>query len=235
MVPAIDFDEGAWDEALPTLDAFISEAEEAGGHALAGTSQWYRARIRFARGDLQGAAEDAEGALVAGRRAGDPQILIPALSFMAWLKVRTGRQPEADQLIDEVIDVAIESPEQVTVELAVTLMALQRRSSLKRIVEAMGPTRWRDLFSLIGGGKAGDAADVAAQIGVLPDAALLHMAEAERLNAEGRAREARAQLDRAVEFWQSVRATRFLRDADELLVRIETATPAVQPDERTPR
>jgi len=185
LIPGIDFDEGSWDEALGQLDAFITEAEEAVGHALEGTSRWYRARIRFARGDLQGATEDAERGLVAGRRAGDPQVLIPALSFMAWLKVRTGSQPEADQLLDEVTDVAMRSSEYVTVERALTLVALRRMPDLERIVEAVGPTRWRELFSLIATGKFGNAAEVAEQTGKLPDAALLRMAEAERLIAEG--------------------------------------------------
>lgn len=43
-------------------------------------------------------------------------------------------------------------------------------------------------------------AGVAEAMGLMPDAALLHMAEAERLTVEGRDAAARRHLDRAVEF-----------------------------------
>ncbi len=93
---------------------------------------------------------------------------------------------------------------------------------------------------LIAAGSLGEAADLCEDLVALPAAAYLRMRAGERLIGEGRASEARAQLARAIAFWRSVRATRFLRDAEGLVARLDAvsprAEPAVQPSaERTPR
>src|SRR5439155_11973761 len=56
-LPFIDYHEGVWDDALSALTSFISEAEAGGGSSQESTARELRARIRLARGDLEGALE----------------------------------------------------------------------------------------------------------------------------------------------------------------------------------
>ena len=66
-----------------------------------------------------------------------------------------------------------------------------------------------------------DAAEIAADLGDVSPAANLHVAAAEALLQESHRDEARAQLERALTFYRSVGATRFIREAEELLASIE--------------
>ena len=239
IIAYLDFAEGNWDKALASMDEFIAETEAGGGHAQESTLRVDRGRIRFARGDVDGALEDAERGLAAGRRMGDPQALLPALSFMAWVLIETGRLREAETLVDELLQHG-DAAEHVHFELAVAMGALGRHAPLEQLVSGARAVRWRDVLALIAAGSLGEAADLCEELGVLPAAAYLRMRAAERLFDDGQVAEARAQLTRAVAFWRSVRATRFLEDADGLFARVDTASaggePAVGPGaERTPR
>ena len=239
IIAYLDFAEGNWDQALASMDEFITETEAGGGHAQESALRVDRGRIRFARGDVDGAIEDAERGLAAGRRMGDPQALLPALSFMAWILIETGRLREAEILVDELLQHA-DVAEYVHVELGVAMGALGRHAALEQLAGGSGPSRWRDVLALIAAESLVEAADLCEQLVALPAAAYVRMHAGERLIGEGRAAEARAQLARAVAFWRSVRATRFLRDAEGLMARLNSVSPkaerAVQPSaERTQR
>ncbi len=220
VIPTFDYDEGAWDEALRSLDAFIAEAETGGGHAQESLCRAYRARIRFARGDVAAALEDAQRALVAARRIGDPQSLAPVLAFMTWLMVETGRQREANDLLDELLAYK-DAGDNVSVEVLVAIGALGRQPDLQRIVDTTRTGRWRDLIALILAGSLADAADMYEEMGGPSSAALLRFHAAKRLIGEGRTAEARAQLERALAFWRSVDATRFVARAVQLAARLD--------------
>ena len=220
---------GSWDEALGRLDRFISGAESAGGHALEAECRTARGLIRQARGDGSGAARDWDRALVAARRSRSDQGLVRALAFVAWLKVGSGRRSEADPLVDEAMDVVIRAPQAADppdLRLAITLVALDRADDLARIVGLMSrPTRWLEVYSLLAGGRTGEAADLTEAIGLLPEAAHLQMMAAEPLVVDGHADEARARLDRAIQFWRSVGASQFLEEAEDLRRRITPREP----------
>ncbi len=222
IIPGIDYREGNWDQALRSLDEYIAETEAAGGHVTETTCRVDRGRIRFARGDLPGALEDAERGLVAARRSGDPQSLVPALDFMASLMLRTGRYAESDTLLDEFLGLT-DVPEDLSVDLAIALIESGRRAKLERRVAQMGATRWKELFGLIAAGGAEEAADQFEEFDSLPDAALLRLHVAQRLANEGRAAEARAQLDKALAFWRSVGARPYLEGAEGLLASLQPA------------
>ena len=225
IISIIDYFEGRWDQASGAFDQFISEAEAAGGHPQEGIVRAYRGRIRFARGDVEGALHDAESGVVAGRRSRDPQSLIPPLSFMAWLMLRTGREREANELLDELVQAVMRSPEENSAETQLALFTLGRQTDLLRLVDATAPTRWREILALIAADNLQAAADLYDELGMLADAALVRMHAAKRHIAAGRNDAAREQLSRALVFWRSVGATHFIQEADALAEELETATP----------
>ena len=131
--------------------------------------------MRFARGDVEGALHDAESGVVAGRRSRDPQSLIPPLSFMAWLMLRTGREREANELLDELVQAVMRSPEENSAETQLALFTLGRQTDLLRLVDATAPTRWREILALIAADNLQAAADLYDELGMLADAALVRM------------------------------------------------------------
>jgi hypothetical protein len=77
-------------------------------------------------------------------------------------------------------------------------------------------TRWVPAARLIIDGRLEEAADALDEIGDLPDEAEVRGMAAERLRAEGRTASADEPLERALAFWRSVRATRYLATPESL-------------------
>lgn len=152
----------------------------------------------------------------------------PGRITLAWVLIETGRPREAEILVDELLQHGAVA-EFVHVELALALGGLGRHAALEQLVIQSGSVRWKDVLALIADGSLVDASDVCEQLGSLPAAAYLRMHAGERLIGEGRDAEARAQLARAIAFWRSVRATRFLRDAEGLVARLDAASPGGEP------
>ena len=73
---------GHWDEAGRAADEFIAECE-ASPHLFEGTVRGVRANLRLARGDCEGALEDAYRDLEQGRQMNDVQVLLPGLIYCA--------------------------------------------------------------------------------------------------------------------------------------------------------
>ena len=70
---------------------------------------------------------------------------------------------------------------------------------------------------LLGTRRVRARGDLFGEIGSLPDEALARLRAAEKLVAAGRHAEADEQLARALAFWRSVRATRYIREGEALL------------------
>jgi class 3 adenylate cyclase/tetratricopeptide (TPR) repeat protein len=221
-IPTLDYADGAWDEALRDFDQFIADAEGAGGHAQEPICRVFRGRIRLARDDIAGALHDAERGLAAARRIGDPQSMVPALAFLTCLLVELGRTGEATDALDEML----EYPDlggNFGPDLVVAAVELRR--DVDRLIAATPAGKWRDLFSLVAASRLADAAAVADEMALRPAAALLRLRAVEPLMAEGRIDEARTQLTKALEFWRSVKATRFIHEAEGLAARLDVGKP----------
>ncbi|MDQ2933385.1 MAG: AAA family ATPase [Chloroflexota bacterium] len=230
LLPVLDYSEGSWDTALRSFDEFIAEVEGAGGHQTVGMCRAYRGRIRFARGDFDGAREDAERGLAAGRRAQDPEALRPGLLFMAWFSHHSGRSKEAGALLDELLAQLQPGSGELSedvVEVVLLLLALRRDTNLLRATMARS-ARWTELLDMIIGGDVTAAADLCDELGVLPEGALLRLHAARVLASEGRASDARVPLQKAVTFWHSVGATRFVDEAEELAATLGPVVPAAR-------
>ena len=80
------------------------------------------------------------------------------------------------------------------------------------------PTRWLDAALAIVQGRDLEAAGTYAAIGSLPDEAEARLRAAEALTRGTRQAEAEAELAPALAFYRSVKASRWLAEAEQLLV-----------------
>ena len=215
--------EGRWDESAELVEETFSELGRT--HALSRWAFEIRGRMRLAKDDVQGAVEDAEASLPLGRQAKDPQTLIPALSFAAVASLAAGRVDDAERLADELLarDVAAHRiPHHVSpvFDLAWVLIALGRSAELVEAVDAVRiRTPWMDAAAAIARGEYLRAADRYAEIGARPNEAYTRLRAVAQLVESGRRAQADEQLQKALAFWRSVGATRYIREGKTLLTK----------------
>lgn len=223
-VAAIRASEGRWDEALELADGFIAETEAGSPHYQEPMCRVVRAWIRLARGDLAGAAADADRALEAARLAKDAQVVAPALRVRASLFLAEGRRAEANTLADEVLALG---PKLVTalttsfdsgriIEYARIVRALGREPELLEVLETAPEVPWVVTARAVASGEWERAATVLADIGYRPGEAYMRLQAAEQLVGAGQAAEAAADIEAALAFYRSVGATHFVRIGEAL-------------------
>jgi DNA-binding SARP family transcriptional activator/class 3 adenylate cyclase len=212
---------GAWDDALAAANEFLAEVEAGSPHYLAPWCYSTRAQIRFGRDDSHGALADSERALDLARLAADPQNLRPTLAACAHLFRESGSLERAAMLADEFLSaLRAERGSGEAIEtlhiLAWTLAALGRGHEL---IEALPSDDfpWVQAASAFAGGNLRQAADVCGAMGALPEEARDRLRLAEVLIEQNRRAEAEVELRRALAFYQSVRATRYIREAEDVL------------------
>ena len=175
-----------------------------------------RGLIRFARGDERGAESDLLAGLPLARDAGDPQMVIPILAARFQVDRRTGHRAEASDEARELLEILRGRPVRLDalIELALAAPDLELVDELRGVLGSVRMrTRWVPAARLILDGRLEEAADALAEIGDLPHEAQLRQMAAERLRAEGRTASADEQLERALAFWRSVGARRYLAAA----------------------
>jgi len=204
---------GRWDEALEMCDRWIADAQARDGHYLESRWRNIRGRILLARGAEDAAVEESEIGLDRARAGGDAQLLAPLLAFrvrVLWELGGGGAEP----LLDELVRVCQRSPLRIAhdwfPEVAVVLAGLERTADVEAVAETLPtPTPWRESGLALGRGDPLGAAEILGRIGARP------------LEAEARLSAGKAGLDAdlpaAVEFFSSVSAIRYLREAEALL------------------
>jgi tetratricopeptide (TPR) repeat protein len=212
--------EGRWDECMELIDEVLREVGPT--HALSRWAFEVRGRIRLARDDVAGAVEDAKRSLELGRLAKDPQTFWPALSFAGVAFLEAGQKHEAEGLAGELL--AVDPAEHpiphyaFVSDLAWLLIGLDRRDELAgaaRRAEIRSP--WIDAAQAIADGEYVLAADIYEQAGSRPLEAYTRLRAAAKLVDAGRRVEADTQLHRALAFWRSVGAARYVREGETLL------------------
>jgi DNA-binding SARP family transcriptional activator len=210
---------GEWDDALRAADAFIAEASRANMGAFGARLQ--RAYIRQARDDSGGALEDIEKALA------DDEALEGSLpSFLTlFLLVEVGRRNEAQALVDELRRrSAVEGSRQpfrfpwlAFPEFALVVADVGYLDEFQAALDELTRRRPPDIAAqAIIEGKLAEAADLLTNMGRLAAAARVRLSAAETLIEGGHHAEASEQLDKALAFYRSVRATRYIRQAEAL-------------------
>jgi class 3 adenylate cyclase len=221
-LPYACLERGEWDEALRLADEFIAEVEAGAPHVMEHRCRAVRAEIRLARGDVEGAIADSELAVESARRSGG-EPLHDALSRWARVMVEVGRLEEASAALDELL--ALADADHSSEELEGNLPATEAARRLGRAEEIRGrleekrssANAWHEAILAYLRGDFRAAADRYRTIGTLDREARVRLAAAEALVAEGRDAEANIELERALAFFRSVGATRYVREAEALL------------------
>ncbi|MDQ3380359.1 MAG: AAA family ATPase [Actinomycetota bacterium] len=209
---------GAWDEGLPQADAFIADSGTGVSDYAELQVRRSRARARFARGDVNGALDDVGKALEAARPAKDPQVLIPTLGIAARVYAELGRDDEARLLAAELLEAMARSGDWRLFDFVWVAERLHYGATLRRLIEqAPAQTRWSVAFLAVLDREFETAASLFLEIGALNFEADARLRAAEKLVAEGRRSEAGEQLEKALAFFRSVGATRYVSRSEELL------------------
>ncbi len=213
---------GAWDLALEAADSCIAEAEAGTPNFMEGYCHAMRGRIRLARGDRVGALDDADQAIAFARSAEEPQTLYPALAFGARAHVLVGSVDTGALLADELLaqwrsKLQTYPASAWAVDLAFALEAIGRGAELAETASSVEMrTRWLEAVVCFVTGHYQPAAEQFGRMGSRPDEALARLRAGQVLLDDGREREARGELDRALAFLREVDAKAYLINAESL-------------------
>jgi len=216
-----EYHTGRWNEALAHAEEFLAEAETLERHYMNAAAFWVRAPIRFARGDESGGLADAEHALSLGREAQDPQVLFPSIAYHTQLLLEAGRTSEAAALLDEMFE-RLRSNGTGTgaewlVPLAFASAASGRADQLEPVLAAAtNATPWVRAARAWLAGAYVEAAEIFGEIEAAPKEAFSRLRAAEAFVAAGRRAEADVELNKALAFYRSVGAVRYMAQADAL-------------------
>jgi hypothetical protein len=200
----VEYWRGDWETALARANEFISEVEGGSPHYVETACRWVRGTIRLARGAAADADEDSARMLELGREQKDLQALVPGLAHRASTLIRLGRSAEAAELVDEVLGLPLHYSS--FIDLAWALADLHRGGEFVERAEDFHPSPWRSVALKIAAGRFETAADLLADMGDVSD------------EAYARLRSGRdEQVQRALEFYRSVGATRYIEEGEALL------------------
>jgi class 3 adenylate cyclase/tetratricopeptide (TPR) repeat protein len=217
---SIAYGRGDWDRALRVIEDFLAEVGDS--HYNAGGMLNIRAFVRLARGDVDGAIDDAENAVELVRPAKDPQTVYGTLAQSSFVLVATGRRAPGAALAEEFVE-GLKAGVRLGVSLASlpylawAMCLLGRGDELLAALEVAPLSRWIDLARAFASGDLRRAADLSAEMEMNPDEAYARLRAAESYAAQGRRAEADEQLHAALAFYRSVGATRFIREGEALL------------------
>ncbi len=201
---------GRWDEADALASEVIAAAEAGTPHYIEATCRDARSLIRLARGDDDGALDDSRLPFEAESR--DPQVRLPALGARARVLVELGRRREVGLLLVEARGITDYDGPGLT-DIALAAVDIGDRNA--DWVSGIRP--WADAARAVLSGDLAAAADICAAMGSLVDEADARLRAARALVEAGRRAEADAHLQRALAFYRSVGATRYLRQGEALL------------------
>lgn len=211
---------GDWHEALDAANAFLAEVEEGSPHYMAPLCYAIRGQIRIGRDDVVGALADAHLALTLARRVKDPAILYPVMIAVAYVLRQGGDLGGPDPLIEEVLAFLRAHDKTGFVDalhmLAWTLWSLGRAHELHDLLPARD-TPWIEAARAFAAGDLRQAADVCGAMGARTEEARDRLWLAESLAKQGRRADANIEARRALDFYQSVGATRYIREGAALL------------------
>jgi class 3 adenylate cyclase/tetratricopeptide (TPR) repeat protein len=214
---------GEWDESLRILNELMAVFAD---HPfwMETPCRVLRGKMRLARGDVNGARDDAERALELSEAAKDPQVLWPTQAFAA--RAFASSDPvRAGALLTELLAewaayrYQRASESMWVPDAAVALSELDRESEYLAAAEEadITPSAWRRAAVAFASGDPIGAARIYAEIGAGPEEAYARLRAAELLLRENRRAEADVELEQALAFWRAVDATAYVREGEGLL------------------
>ena len=212
------FDLGRWDDFVREANEFIAACEAGSPHYAEGYARERRADVWLARDDPESAAPDAARALELARQVKEPQSLQPALAVQIRVDLALGRLAEAQRTARELLSLLAST----TTGFGITTLALHAdtlgvQEELPAVLTRLPDRTWTRAAAAIVDGDLVRAADIVGESAWRFDEAVLRLRAAEALVEDGRRREADVQLQKALAFFRSVGATRYLREGERLL------------------
>jgi tetratricopeptide (TPR) repeat protein len=214
---------GDWDAALDRAEVFLAEVEGGSPHYQAPFSYSSRSLIRLGRGDSEGAEKDAELAVELARPLRDPQIVQTSLAKAAFVFLCVGNDARVKDVFGECFE-GLKKIDRVgfaAIELhrvAWVARALAREAEVLELLEGQAvESPWLVTARAVAVGDLVQAADLLQEMRSVTDESFYRMQAAAQLVTEGRRAEADEQLRRALAFFRSVGATRYVREGEALL------------------
>ena len=209
-----EYERGDWESAVSRADEFIAEVETGSPHYLASQCYLYRAQMRLAWDDGDGAIADVEVALELARRAKDPQALYSACAMASHVLMELGEREHALRTAGEFFAAIAGRPEIGYSEtylhvLSWVLTADGRGEECAAALESYAPVPWAQVGIAFGRGDPIGAAERCAEIGAPTAEAYCRLSAARDSDL--------AQLEPALAFYRSVGATRYVREGESLL------------------
>ena len=213
-----DYPLGNWDRFSSHAQSFLEESGRHGGRYQDAFVLAELARIATARGEEAEAFAHAARALELAREAGDPQIVRPVLAYTALVELEFGRVGAARAHAAEAVAArTLAGTERPDAVLSIGARELAVERELRVIVESSpAGDRWADAVWKSLEGDYVAAADAYEQMGLRSLEARARFRAAEQLLGDARENEAAEQLERALDFWRAVGATRYVRRAEAL-------------------
>jgi class 3 adenylate cyclase/tetratricopeptide (TPR) repeat protein len=203
---------GDWAQAERQLDRFDGILETISEHYLETQVRGIRAAMAVARGHA-GAGAMWEATLESARSVKDPQALGPALTGRARFLLEEGQVDAALALVDELL--ALQELYHIAL-LDLGWLSLDLGRELKARPDEISGV-WGEAGLLVAEGKLIEAAEFLAAKSMLTHEAYARLRAAEQLASEGRGVEAQPHLERALAFYRSVGASRYVRRGEALL------------------
>jgi tetratricopeptide (TPR) repeat protein len=210
---------GNWDRSLRMADDFIAQCEAGETQLQESHVRAARARVRHARGDTTGALEDARKGLAAARKTNVQTLLLSALDLYAQLLVDAGAAAQAQEVADELLSLPVNTAPPFGLAWAAGMLEREREVRTAALEAAPRYTRWHEAVEAILDKDYSRAAELFDAIGELPEAAYARLRAAEQSAEQGRRRESHEHLEKALAFWRSVDATRYIREGEAMLAR----------------
>ncbi len=211
---------GRWDDALEAAQETLQEVEAGSPHYFASMCYATRAQILLGRADVAGAFADVDRAIALARRAKDPQIIRPVLATSAHVFLEMGNADAAAPLVDELLvelrarGLNGDADYLPTITWPVTVVG--RGQELLGLLTG-GESPWARAAMAFAGGDLRRAADICRDMGAVTEEARDRLWLAEILIKEDRRSEADIELRRALAFYHSVGAIRYIRAGEAML------------------
>jgi tetratricopeptide (TPR) repeat protein len=212
---------GNWKEARRIVDELIPGYEES-PFWIEPQTRVCRARMLIAEGAVEAAVVDADRAVAAVQGNATYQSLCNPLAFRARLHAELGETKDAARVTAELLDIWKETRsayvETWVLDLWFAAWSSGEEESLTAAVgESPIAVPWLDVVGAFVERDFEKAAARLESMSATTDAALARLWAGEWLAEEGRHADAAVQLERALPFWRSVGAWRYVRRCESLL------------------